>query len=164
VDTTLVFDGAVASGIGKHADLHVPGRGQISQAPADWPLILFKGSLNVRIEPNGYPAFFSNRGLTNKVSTLDQNCFPCSFEIRYDQFGNNQLTPTAACHRRGSAQVWRAFLDANNHRIACWVLRRYGSTLIDVLELVSDKSLRATYGLEDNQRAIVVLQSGASAI
>ena len=37
----------------------MPGRDQISQAPADWPLILFKGSLNVRVEPNGYPALFS---------------------------------------------------------------------------------------------------------
>ena len=159
-----MFNGVVARGIGKHADLHVPGRHHISQAPAEWPLILFKGSLNVRILPNGYPASFADRGLPNKVSALDQNCFPCCFEIRYDQFGNNQLTPTAAYRRRGSAQVWRAFLDVNNHRITCWALRRYGSTLVDVLELVSDKGLRATYGLDDNQAATVVLQSGAAAI
>jgi hypothetical protein len=139
----------------------VPGKDEISQAPADWPLVLFKGSLNVCVHPIGYPSLFSTRELPNRVSTLDQNCFPCCFEIRYDQFEDNQLKPTAADPRRGGAQVWRASLDANGHRIVCWVLRRYGSTLLDVLEVLSEEGLRATYGLDDNQPAIVALHAGA---
>ncbi len=154
---TLVFHGVIAKGAGRYVGLHVPGREEISQAPADWPLILCKGSLNVRVHPGGYPALFSTRGLPNKVSSLDQNCFPCCFEIAHDQFGNNQLVPTAANRRRGNAQVWRAYLDVNDRRVACWVLRRYGSTLVDVLELLSEEHLRQTYRLADDQPAIVTL-------
>lgn len=75
--------------------------------------------------------------------------------------GNNQLRPTATDSRRGTAQVWRASLDVNGQRIGCWVLRRYGSALVDVLELLSDKHLRQTYGLADNEDAIVTLYSSA---
>ena len=157
----MVFHGVIAKGVSRYVGLEVPGRDEISQPPADWPLVLCKGSLNVRVHSSGYPALFSTRGLPNKVSSLDQNCFPCCFEIAYDQFGNNQLAPTAADPRRGCAQVWRASLDVNDRRIACWVLRRYGSALVDVLELLSEEHLRETYGLADDQPAIVTLYSGA---
>ena len=157
----MVFQGVIAEGIGKYADLHVPGKHQIGQAPADWPVVLCKGSLNVRVNPDGYPAFFAMRALPNKVATLDQHCFPSCFEIAYNQFGNNQLRPTAADTRRGSAQVWRARLEANGHQVSCWVLRRYGSALVDVLEVLSDRHLRQTYGLANNQHAIVTLYAGA---
>jgi hypothetical protein len=158
---TLIFHGVIAKGVGKYAELHVPGKNEIDQVPADWPLVLCKGSLNVRVNPSGYPAFFATRGLPNKVSSLDQNCFPSCFQIAHDRFGNNQLRPTTTDPRRGTAQVWRASLDANGHHIACWVLRRYGSALVDVLELLSDKHLRQKYGLADDQHAIVTLYAGA---
>jgi hypothetical protein len=157
---TLIFHGVIAKGIGKYVDLHVPGRDEI-KASTDWPVVLWKGSLNVRVNPDGYPALFTTRGLPNEVASLDRNCFPSCFEIAYDQFGNNQLLPTAAESRRGTAQVWRARLEANDHEVPCWVLRRYSSALVDVLELLSDRHLRQTYGLVDDQRAIVTLHAGA---
>jgi|GraSoiStandDraft_55_1057291.scaffolds.fasta_scaffold67281_4 hypothetical protein len=47
--TELVFGGVVSSGIGHHAELYVPGRAELSTAPADWPERLHPGSLNVSI-------------------------------------------------------------------------------------------------------------------
>lgn len=161
---TLVFQGTIEDGIGRYVELHVPGRDEIAQAPEDWPRVLCKGSLNVRVLRTAYPAAFAAHGLPNQVSSLDKSCFPCCFEIAHHQFGNNWLSPTATEPKGGSAQVWRASLEANGHRVACWVLRRYGSTLPDVLELLSEHYLRDTYGLKTNQLAIVMLHPGAQAL
>ncbi len=154
---TLVFRGTIEDGKGEYVELHVPGRDEIPQAPEDWPRVLCKGSFNVRIFPTGYPTVFSARGLSHLVASLDSGCFPCCFEIAHHQFGNNRLSPTVTEPKRGSAQVWRALLEANEHRIVCWVLRRYGSTLTDVLELLSEHHLRDKYHLKTSQTAIVTL-------
>ena len=159
---TLIFHGVIQDGIHKYSELYVPGRSEITQAPEDWPRALCKGSLNVGIRSDGYPAIFSVRGLPNQVSSLDTECFPCCFKIEQDQFQNNLITPTDAYPKRGSAQVWRASLEADRQPIACWVLRRYGSTLTTVLEILSEHHLRNTYGFKNGQPVSVALQSGAA--
>ncbi len=159
-----MFHGMIQDGIRKYVELYVPGRDEIAQAPEDWPRVLCKGSLNVGVRPDGYPPLFSARGLPNQVSSLDEDCFPCCFKIEQHQFRNNRLSPTDAEPKRGTAQVWRASLEADGQQIACWVLRRYGSTLTTVLELLSEHHLRNTYGLKNGQLATVTLQSGALAV
>lgn len=154
----LTFEGIITSGVGRYIELHVPGREEIVQAPGDWPKVLCKGSLNVRIVPEGYPPLFSECGHPNTVRSLDTKCFPCSFMIGHDEFGNNQLRPIPSTPKRGSAQVWRAVLKTNGYSIDCWVLRRFGSGLSDQLELLSEKHMRSEYGLEDGERATIVLQ------
>jgi len=54
----LVFQGVVGSGVGRHVDLHVPGREALTHAHCDWPLTLQPGSLNIRID--GYPSQFTD--------------------------------------------------------------------------------------------------------
>jgi len=160
----LIFHGMIQGGIRKYVELYVPGRDEIAQASEDWPRVLCKGSLNVGVRPDGYPPLFSARGLSNQVSSLDEDCFPCCFKIEQRQFRNNRLSPTEAEPKRGTAQVWRASLEADGQQIACWVLRRYGSTLTTVLELLSEHHLRNTYGFKNGQLATVTLQSGAPAV
>ena len=153
----LVFVGAITSGVGKHVELHVPGRDEMPQAPADWPSVLCRGSLNVRILVDGYPALFLQQRFGNTVRSLDTNCYPCAFEISQSQFGNNMLLPNPSEPRKGSAQVWKAVLTTNDQNIPCWVLRRYRSGLTDQLELLSDRHLRTAYHLENGQRVTVHL-------
>jgi len=134
----ISFIGVIVDGVGKHVELHVPGRNEIPQAPSDWPVTLEKGSLNVRIDPDGYPPLFVSLGLPNVVRTLDTRPIEPAFEICQQEFGNNQLTPVPHMPNRGSAQVWRATLVAQGRSYPCWVLRRYGSGVGEQLELLSD--------------------------
>jgi hypothetical protein len=147
-----------------YVQLHVPGRSELSACPSDWPEKLCLGSLNVRVAADGYPSLFLERGLSNTVASLDSNCYRANFDIAQDQFGNNKLFPDQSAPRKGSAQVWRAVLGANGRHIPCWVLRRYGSGLINELELLSHEHLRSAYHLEDGQRVTVTLLAGETAV
>jgi CTP-dependent riboflavin kinase len=141
----LVFSGNVVNGIGRHSELIVPGRNNLEHRPPDWPEILFRGSLNVRV--HGYPPEFAQRGLPNSVVVLDTAGFLPEFTIPQAKMLNNQLTANAGAPLRGTAQVWRAWLSANGDGVACWVLRRIGSGLRDQIELVAGTGLRNTLGL-----------------
>jgi len=157
---SLSFKGRITDGIGRHSELYVPGRDEIRQAPEDWPVNLQKGSLNVRIFPDGYPPQFAERGLPNSTQTLDQQLIEPAFEIAQAEFGNNQLRQHPGMPHRGSAQVWRAVLTVNGQQHRCWVLRRYGSGLRDQLELVSDVHMRSAFGLMNGVAVEVVLGDG----
>ena len=149
-------------GVGRHVELHVPGRNEISQAPADWPVTLQKGSLNVRISPKGYPSILRELGLPERVQSLDKRPFAPTFEIAQHEFGNNQLRAEPTMPNKGSAQVWRATLTVGAHNHRCWVLRRYGSGVGEQLELLSDVHLRTTYKLTNGQQAAVTLERGSA--
>ncbi len=153
----IIFVGTVVSGIGKHVELHIPGRSELLDTPPDWPFRLCPGSLNVRVSQNGYPSFFREHQLPNSVASLDARCFPGHFEIAQDQLGNNKLVPTKINPQKGTAQVWRAHLTTDDNEVSCWVLRRYGSGLTDQLEIVSDRHLRTEYHLKDGQKVTVRL-------
>lgn len=145
----LKFEGAVVDGIGKHTELIVPGRGYVSQAPADWPETLKPGSLNVRIA--AYPTQWREHGLALSAKVFDTGIFVPEFRISQDQFGNNRIVPAPSKPLRGSGQVWRALLVTNGGQLECWVLRRIDSALSDVLEVVSEYAIRSRLGLERNK-------------
>jgi hypothetical protein len=157
---TISFRGVICSGVGRHVELHVPGKDEIRQAPTDWPTTLKEGSLNVCIASDGYPGLFAALNLPNSVRSLDRRPFPAAFEIAQHEFGNNQLGPKLGMPERGSAQVWRAILTARGHDLRCWVLRRYGSGVGEQLELLSQDHMRTTYQLEDRQPVVVTLGRG----
>jgi hypothetical protein len=163
ITETLTFEGIIRSGKGKYAELQIPGRSQIAQAPLDWPETLFKGSLNVLVHPRGYPSLFAERKLPNSTTSLDAECFPPAFVIRHDEIGNNRLRPEPSNPKKGSARVWRALLRANGCEIRCWVVRRYGSGLKEQLELLSQEHLRSRYSLQNGHRATVMLSYTADA-
>ncbi len=155
--SAIIFKGKMTKGCGKYVELHVPGRNELSNAPADWPEVLYKGSLNVRIMRDGYPSEFSEAGLELTTRSLDEELFSPAFTIEQRQFGNNKLKPKPEMPKRGSAQVWRAKLTTNQEDFSCWVLRRFGSGLLHQLELLSGQHLRKACGLEDDQDVTVTL-------
>jgi hypothetical protein len=107
---SICFSGVVVDGLGRHVELYVPGRDETSQGPSDWPAVLRKGSLNVRVCPDGYPQLFTVLGLPNRVRSLEVKAFAATFEIAQAQFGINMLKPDPRVPHKGSAQVWRATL------------------------------------------------------
>ncbi len=161
VANLISFSGAICDGVGRHVELHVPGRNEISQAPSDWPVTLQKGSLNVRIAPEGYPELFVTLGVPNRVRSLDSRAFPSAFEIAQHEFGNNRLKPDPDMPHKGSAQVWRAILAWQARKHDCWVLRRYGSGVGEQLELLSDLHMRSAFDLVSGQPVIVTLVRGS---
>lgn len=155
--TKITFRGTVASGIGRYATLSIPGRSRLDGAPPDWPEALYPGSLNIRV--SAYPSDSEGHALINRVEELDQGRFAPTFEIPRQSISNNQLGPRPGLPRGGDAQVWRAelLIESDGRVICCWVLRRFGSTVGEQLELVADRRLRDE-GLPDGCRVGVVLE------
>lgn len=152
----LVFGGIVSPGVGRHSTLLVPGRSVLPQAPADWPEVLYPGSLNVLVDR--YPAELRGHGLANHVVELDSGRFAPEFEILRAQFRNNLLSPRPGVPRGGDAQVWRARLSVESVGLAisCWALRRFGSAVGEQLEFVAERRL-LNDGLQYGNRVQVSL-------
>jgi hypothetical protein len=154
----LIFIGNVVNGIGKHVELVVPGRDEISCAPADWPERLCPGSLNLLVSV--YPLQFAVRRIAETTKSLDISGFLPAFTIARAAMKNNKLTPLPDMPVRGAAQVWQAMLEANAQTHPCWVLRRFGSGLDKAIELVSEMKLRDKLSLprEKNWPAKVIMR------
>ena len=148
--STLIFKGQVIKARGGHTKLLVPGRQEIADAPLDWPLRLFPGSLNVLISPNGYPNEVIGRGIAPTVRFLDSASFRPAFSIAQSLMQNNLLNPeNTRMTKGGTAHVWRCDLYAREQQIHCWILRRIGSGLARELEIVSSEGIRLTYNLPE---------------
>jgi CTP-dependent riboflavin kinase len=145
----LKFAGKIVNGIGKHAELVIPGCNILPMAPADWPEQLYPGSLNLSVSQ--YPDEFTARGLQPSTKALDMAGFEPEFTIRQNLMLNNRLTATETMPNRGTAQVWRASLKVIDREVSCWVLRRFGSTLANQIELISPIGLRGELGLSHEQ-------------
>ncbi len=142
---TLRFSGVICDGVKKFAKMEIPGRATLPQAPKEWPEELYRGSLNVWIRANGYPADFVQHRLPVSVETLDNGLFEPAFEIPHDQIGGNTLSPNPEMPRRGDAQVWPAEIHRDIEplfSVSCWTLRRFGANVGEQLELVSEERLR----------------------
>jgi hypothetical protein len=145
---TLVFTGQIIVARGGHAKLGVPGRQEVPDAPSDWPIRLFAGSLNVLIRHDGYPEELSCRVIPKTITFLDSGIFRPAFVIQQRLMQNNALNPqNTGVARGGEAQVWRGELHARQRRIHCWILRRIGSGLDREIEIVSSEGIRDSYDL-----------------
>ena len=161
---SLMFRGRTVRGVGLYSKMVIPGRSDLPSAPANWPIRLQPGSLNVLIEeyPNG---FKPPCGRTEGVYRLDDQSFRCAFFIPGDHIANNELMYQG---EPSPAQVWRAKLDVPDKALSinCWVLRRMGSNVGsglagNVLEVVSDKHLRSEFDLYgDDQEVALTIFAG----
>lgn len=155
----LYFIGTVISGCGKYSELEFPDKTEIKGAPEDWPNSLFTGSLNIRINEDGYPEELSQLGYPHDIKVLDKIGFQPEFIIDGNLIKNNKLLPTSDYINRGSAQIWKALLT-NRHSeecIYCWLVRRFGSGLYRDVELVSDIYLRKKLNLENGSNVEVCI-------
>jgi hypothetical protein len=131
----LVFEGLVVKGHGWFADMVVPGREKLAEAPPDWPEVLEPGSLNLKVL--SYPAEFEAHGLRATVTELDRLRFRPVLVIPREAIIGNRLRAEEGQLSKGVAQVWRARFECAGGSLNCWVMRRIGSGYTDRLEVVA---------------------------
>jgi hypothetical protein len=135
----LEFIGAVRSNKGEFSrDMVVPGRDSLVVAPADWPLKLALGTLNIAVNDDGFPEGFEEIGKGDGLNKFDEGKFRPELAIPPWRIARNTLQPLPDQPMRGAAQVWRAELQViSTGRVAkCWMLRRLGSGIVSQIELV----------------------------
>ncbi len=150
--TSLRFSGVVRTGCTRFAvELALPGRTQLSVPIRNWPDVPRPGTLNVRMQAEGFPAEFLQVFGEANVRCLDSRRFAPEAELKWSEIGGNTLPPQPGRPDRGNAQVWAATLrnlETGKER-QCWVLRRIGSSLWQDLELVAGEQLRDALRLLD---------------
>jgi hypothetical protein len=158
----LDFHGQVATGVGNHSKLGIPGRGQIPAAPNDWPATLHGGSLNIKLFTHRMPAAFKAHGLLPSVRSLDSELFRPEFVIPQDRIARNTIGRERG-PKGGDAQVWRAAIFFDGKHLTtppCWVLRRFGSEVGEQLELVSGERLRDVPAIAKDWSVVMVRMFG----
>jgi len=154
----LEFIGKVQANKGKFSqDMIVPGRDDLLVPPADWPLQLAPGTLNIEI--NGFP-----EGFEDGLRKLDEGKFRAVLVIPQRKIIGNSLEPTPDQPTNGMAQVWRAELQviATGQATTCWMLRRIGSSIESQIELVSEEHLRSGLNLCDGTAVKVTVWEAES--
>jgi hypothetical protein len=161
----LEFIGAVRSNKGEFSrDMVVPGRKGLVLAPADWPLKLAPGTLNIAVNKDGFPEGFEEIGTGDGLNKFDEGKFRPEFAIPPWRIAGNTLQPTPDQLMRGAAQVWRAELQViSTDRVAkCWMLRRLGSGIVSQIELVAREHLRSRFDLCDDMAVKVTVWEAES--
>lgn len=146
---TLVFEGRTAGGADRFAaELRVPGSNELQFEIPGWPVRLFPGTLNIKINAGGFPPKFLTRFGSPSIKRLDSRLFKPIVELPAHLIANNTLPPAKERPDRGNAQIWRAtlFVVGSQAKTDCWVLRRIGSGYDNVLECVSAQPLREVLG------------------
>ncbi|MCX2695545.1 DUF120 domain-containing protein [Ochrobactrum chromiisoli] len=151
----VIFRGKISSGLGRHSELVIPGKKKLLNAPSDWPDRFASGSLNVQIVE--YPPIL--RSHRKQLKALDRGLVPPSIVIPQHEIANNSLRRKLFKPRRGTGQAWRATLHAHSHSMNVWVFRRIGSHMHDCLELISEKRIRESLNIRDQDEVHVVLHS-----
>lgn len=88
--------------------------------------------------------------------------FKPAFRISGAHIRGNTIMPNQDWPEKGDAQVWRSTLETNDppRTIDCWMLRRLGSVLRSVIELVHHENLREAHGLRNGDQVTVVVYEG----
>lgn len=149
----LKFKGRVRDGAGKYRELQLPGEGELRTPIRNWPKTVYRGSLNIQIEPNGYPSRFVAEFPNKRISNLDSRKFAPEAEFDYNVIPNNSLPPTQALPDRGRPQIWRARIInlSTGESERCWVLRRRHSRMReDTFECVAGVRLRDALSLSND--------------
>jgi len=158
----LRFVGKVQDGASGFRRLQLPGCSGDCQLVPDWPEDLYRGSLNVQIDTNGYPKKFVEVFGDTQMRNLDSRKFLPAAELDYDVIPNNSLPPERnRPPDRGRPQIWRATLRnlATGDTALCWVLRRRHSTMRqDTLECVAGVRLRDALTLETGDAVELVVE------
>ena len=95
----IIFRGKISSGLGRHSELIIPGKHNLTDSPVDWPEEFATGSLNVQIVE--FPeALKSTR---TRLKALDRGVIPPTLVIPQDRIENNSLRRKFFKPRRGMA-------------------------------------------------------------
>ncbi|MGA8348743.1 MAG: hypothetical protein ACXWPK_09230 [Isosphaeraceae bacterium] len=161
----LEFIGTVRSNKGEcSVQMVVPGRDSLVVAPADWPVRLAPGTLNIGVNDDGFPEGFEEIGEGDGLKKFDEGKFRPELAIPPWRIAGNTLPPIPDQPMRGAAQVWRAELQVIfTDRVAkCWMLRRIGSGIVSQIELVAQEHLRSRLNLCDDMAVKVTVWEAES--
>lgn len=157
---SLEFEGRYTRGIGCFSKcIQMPGQCEVTKTIDGWPANVHPGTMNVKIDPAGFPHALTSRFNTKSIGHLDSRLFKSITEIPARDIGGNTLSPTITCPDKGNGQVWRARItklmswDSRD----CWLFRRIGSGYTDILEFVAGESLSTALELShgDSVRAVI---------
>jgi hypothetical protein len=149
----LEFIGTVRTGNGKFAqDMVIPGQADLFLAPIDWPTQLAPGTLNIKVNDDGFPEGFEEIGSRDGLKKLEEGKFRASLGISSWRIQGNTLKYDSDNPTRGMALLWRAELQviADGRVTTCWMLRRLGSDITSEIELVAEEHLRSRLNLCDD--------------
>lgn len=156
----IEFKGVVTDGLGRYGKLAFPRKADMLDViPSDWPDNMFRGSLNITIDRDGFPPELNDMGEGRGITRLDNRHFKPAFSIPQDMIGNNTIGPRSGQPDRGIAQVWRAAVqvEKNGACIPVWAARRIGSAYTDVMEVMSEHKLRDRFGLVTGDKVTATL-------
>ncbi len=137
--------------------IQIPGHCNFTKPIEGWPAVMHLGTMNVKINPDGFPQELISHFGSNSVKHFDSRRFKPKAEIPAHAIGGNTLLPTEACPDKGNGQVWSATIIIEQNRMDCWVFRRIGSGYEDVLELVAEESISVALGLEYGDPVTVMM-------
>jgi hypothetical protein len=161
----LEFIGTVRSNRGRFAkQMIVPGREALLVVPADWPNQLAPGTLNIRVNNDGFPEGFNEIGEGDGLCKLDAGKFRPILVIPQRKIAGNTVMPTPEQPTRGFAQVWRAELLVidSGQSASCWMFRIIDFGYSKQLELVAEENLRSRLNLSDGMAVRVVVWEAES--
>jgi hypothetical protein len=161
------FIGTVRSNKGEFSvHMVVPGRDSLVVAPADWPVRLAPGTLNIGVNDDGFPEGFEEIGEGDGLKKFDEGKFRPELAIPPWRIAGNTLPPIPDQPMRGAAQVWRAELQVifTDRAARCWMLRRIGSGIVSQIELVAQEHLRSRLNLCDDMAVKVTVWEAESKV
>lgn len=148
----LEFIGTVQTGRYRFAhEMVIPGRDSLFLKPDDWPRQLAPGTLNIKISDDGFPAGFDEIGTGEGLTRLDEGNFGRALLISPWKIAGNTIKHDDDHLTRGMGEIWRAELQviATGQATKCWMVRRIGSDITSVIELVAEENLRTRLTLSD---------------
>ncbi len=156
----LKFEGVYAEGSGYFSvKIQIPGHCDFTKPIEGWPAVMHEGTMNVKINSDGFPQELISRFGSKSVKHFDSRRFKPEAEIPAQAIGGNTLRPTEACPDEGNGQVWSATiieLKSQNSK-DCWVFRRIGSGYGEVLELVAEESISSALSLKYGDPVTVLM-------
>jgi CTP-dependent riboflavin kinase len=156
----LEFRGVYVKGEGVFSVIiQIPGHCDFTKSIEGWPAVMHEGTLNVKIDPDGFPQELISHFGSKSVKHFDSRRFRPEAEIPAHAIGGNTLLPTEVCPDKGNGQVWNANiieLKSQNSK-DCWVFRRIGSGYGDVLELVAEESISVALSLKYGDPVTVLM-------
>ena len=141
--------------------IQIPGHCDFTKRIEGWPAVMHRGTMNVKINPDGFPQELISHFGSKSVKHFDSRRFKPIEEIPAHAIGGNTLLPTEVCPDKGNGQVWNATItelkSRKQNRMDCWVFRRIRSGYGDVLELVAGESISSALDLEYGDPVKVVM-------
>jgi len=156
----LEFIGTVQTGRCRFAhEMVIPGRDSLFLKPDDWPRQLAPGTLNIKVNDDGFPPGFNEIGKGEGLTKFDEGNFGQALLISPWKIAGNTIKHDDENPTRGMGEIWRAELQVivTGQATNCWMFRRIGSEITSEIELITEENLRTRLNLSDGTAVKVTI-------